>query len=311
MRSKVAVIGAGNVGATCAFQIARHGYADIVLLDIVEGLAEGKALDMAQAAGIADAERHIIGTTDYALTAGSAVAVITSGITRKPGMSRDDLAATNAAIVTQVTREIIRYSPNCIIVVVTNPLDAMVHIALRESGLPRTRVVGQSGVLDSARMRMFIAQELDVAVEDVSALVLGGHGDTMVPVPRLCSVGGVPLQELLPPEKIEAIVQRTIHGGAEIVSLLKTGSAFYSPGVAAAEMVAAIVQDRKRILPCAVYLEGEYGINGIVVGVPVKLGRQGVEQIVELRLTDSEAAALKKSAEAVSSLIQALNARKA
>lgn len=306
MRNKVTVVGAGNVGATCAFQLARQDVADIVLLDIVEGLAQGKALDMAQTAPIAGTGRHIIGTTDYGITANSDVVVVTSGIARKPGMSRDDLVATNAKIVAQVAEKIVRHSPDCIIVVVSNPLDAMVQVALETSGLPRTRVVGQSGVLDSARMRTFIAQELNVAVEDVTALVLGGHGDSMVPLPRLCTVGGVPLCDMLPQDAIDRIVRRTIQGGAEIVSLLKTGSAFYAPGAAAAEMVDAILRDKKRILPCAVYLQGEYGIHGTVAGVPVKLGRKGVEGIIELRLTDEELAALRHSAEAVRELMRAV-----
>lgn len=309
MRSKVSVIGAGNVGATCAMLIAQQGIGDVTLLDIVDGLPQGKALDMAQTAPITGATRRISGTNDYADTAASDVVVITSGIPRKPGMSRDDLIATNAKIVAEVARQAVRHSPACVMIVVANPLDVMVHVALQASGLPRTRVFGQSGVLDSARLRTFIAQELDVAVEDVSACVLGGHGDTMVPLPRLCTVGGIPLAELLPQDQIERIVARTIQGGAEIVSLLKTGSAFYAPGAAAAQMADAVVRDLKRILPCAVRLEGEYGISGVVVGVPVKIGMQGVERIYELRLTETEAAALRRSADAVRDLMRATDGK--
>ena len=310
MQNKVTVVGAGNVGATCAFQLAQQGNVSLVILDVVDGLAQGKALDMIQAAPIRGGSHHIMGTTDYSVTEGSAVAVITSGVARKPGMSRDDLVLINAKIVAQVARDIVRYSPDCIIIVVSNPLDAMVQVALQASGLPRHRVVGQSGVLDSARLRAFIAQELDVAVEDVTACVLGGHGDTMVPLPRLCTVGGIPLTELLSKEAIDRIVKRTIQGGAEIVSLLKTGSAFYAPGSAAAAMVDAILYDRKRILPCAAYLEGEYGINGVVVGVPVKLGRNGIEQVLEVRLTEQELTALRRSADAVRDLMKAVDGQK-
>jgi len=304
VRSKVSIIGAGNVGATCAFRIAEKGYADIVLLDIIEGLPQGKGLDMLEATPIIDFDVKITGTNEYKETANSDIVVITSGVPRKPGMSRDDLVLTNMKIVREVTEGVVRYSPNCIIIVVANPLDAMTQLALHISKFPRNRVLGQSGILDSARFRTFIAQELDVSVENVATCVLGGHGDAMVPVTRLCTVGGVPISELLPEEKIDGLVERTVKGGGEIVSLLKTGSAFYAPAAATAQMVDAIILDRKEILPCAAYLEGEYGINGVVVGVPVKLGKNAIEQIVEIKLTPEEDAALKKSANAVLELIK-------
>jgi malate dehydrogenase len=304
VRSKVSIIGAGNVGATCAFRIAEKGYADIVLLDVIEGLPQGKGLDMLEATPIIDSDVKITGTNEYKETANSDIVVITSGVPRKPGMSRDDLVLTNMKIVREVTEGVVRYSPNCIIIVVANPLDAMTQLALHISKFPRNRVLGQSGILDSARFRTFIAQELDVSVENVSTCVLGGHGDAMVPVTRLCTVGGVPISELLPEEKIHGLVERTVKGGGEIVSLLKTGSAFYAPAAATAQMVDAIILDRKEILPCAAYLEGEYGINGVVVGVPVKLGKNAIEQIVEIKLTPEEDAALKKSANAVLELIK-------
>lgn len=307
MRSKVSVIGAGNVGATCAFRIAEKGYADVVLVDIVEGLPQGKGLDMLESTPIIDSDANIIGTNGYEETTQSDIVVITSGIPRKPGMSRDDLVLTNMKIVQEVTEKVVQHSPDCIIIVVSNPLDAMVHMALHVSKLPRKRVFGQSGILDSARFRTFIAQELDVSVEDVFTCVLGGHGDTMVPVTRLCTVGGVPITELLPKEKVDSLVERTVKGGAEIVALLKTGSAFYAPGTATAQMVDAIILDRKKILPCATYLEGEYGISDVVVGVPAKLGKNGIEQIIELKLTDEETAALKKSADAVKGLRKVMN----
>jgi len=306
MRSKVSVIGAGNVGATCAFRIAEGGYADVVLVDIIEGLPQGKGLDMLESCPIIGSSVNIIGTNSYEETAGSDIVVITSGIPRKPGMSRDDLIATNSNIVKQVTENVVKHSPDCIIIVVCNPLDAMTQMALHVSKFPRTRVFGQSGVLDSARFRTFIAQELNVSIEDVFTCVLGGHGDTMVPVTRLCTVGGVPLSDLLPKEKIDEMVERTVKGGAEIVALLKTGSAFYAPGVASAQMVEAIIMDKKKILPCATLLEGEYGINGIVAGVPAKLGSNGIEQVIEMKLTDDELAALKKSADAVKGLLDVM-----
>jgi len=307
MGGKISIIGAGNVGATCAFCIAEKGYADIVLLDIIEGLPQGKGLDMLEATPIIDSDVEIMGTNDYKETANSDIVVITSGVARKPGMSRDDLVLTNMKIVREVTGKVVQHSPNCIIVVVSNPLDAMTQLALHISKFPRNRVFGQSGILDSARFRTFIAQELNVSVKNVSTCVLGGHGDTMVPVTRLCTVGGVPITELLPEEEINSLVERTVKGGGEIVNLLKTGSAFYAPATATAQMVNAIILDKKEILPCAAYLEGEYGINGVVVGVPVKLGKNGIEQIIELKLTPEEGAALKKSANAVRELIDIMN----
>jgi malate dehydrogenase len=306
MRKKITVIGAGNVGATCAFRIAEGNYADVVLLDIVEGLPQGKALDMLQAAPVVGSSMLITGTNSYEDTAGSDIVIITSGLPRKPGMSRDDLVQTNAGIVREVTENVMAHSPDCIIIVVCNPLDAMVQMAQHVSGLPRTRVFGQSGVLDSARMRTFIARELDVSVGDVYACVLGGHGDTMVPVTRLCTVGGVPLSDLMPQDRIDAIVERTVKGGAEIVGLLKTGSAFYAPGTAAAQMAEAIIKDSREIMPCAVRLEGEYGISGVVAGVPVKLGAGGIEQIIELKLTKTEQKALEVSADAVRGLLNVM-----
>jgi len=307
MRSKVSIIGAGNVGATCAFRIAERAYADVVLVDIIEGLPQGKGLDMLEATPIIDSDAKILGTNDYEETANSDIVVITSGVPRKPGMSRDDLVLTNMKIVQEVIEEVVHYSPNCVIIMVANPLDAMTQLALHISKFPRNRVFGQSGILDSARFRTFIAQELDVSVKDVSTCVLGGHGDTMVPVTRLCTVGGVPLTELLPKDKIDGLVKRTVNGGGEIVSLLKTGSAFYAPGAATAQMVDAIIMDKKEILSCAAYLEGEYGIDGVVVGVPVKLGKNGIEQIIGLRLTPEEDAELKKSAYAVRELVKIMN----
>ena len=304
MRSKVTIIGAGNVGATCAQRIVEKGNADVVLVDIIEGMPQGKALDMLQCGPILNFDSHPVGTNSYEETADSDIVVITSGIPRKPGMSRDDLILTNMNIVKGVTENVVRYSPNCIIIVVANPLDAMTQLALHVSKFPRNRVFGQSGVLDSTRFRTFIAKEIDVSVEDVFACVLGGHGDTMVPVPRLSTVGGIPITELLPEETIKRLVERTIKGGGEIVALLKTGSAFYAPSAATVQMVDAILLDKKKILPCATYLEGEYGIKGIVVGVPAKLGKDGIEQIIEIKLTSEENSALKKSAEAVAEMIK-------
>jgi len=303
MRKKITVVGAGNVGATCAQRIAEKGYADVVLVDIIEGLPQGKALDIFESAPILASDSRIIGTNGYEETADSDIVVITSGLPRKPGMSRDDLLLANTEIIKGVTESVVRYSPNCIIIVVTNPLDAMSQLALHVSKFSRKRVMGQSGILDTTRFRTFLAMELDVSVEDVFACVLGGHGDTMVAMPRLATVGGIPITELLPKEKIDAIVERTVKGGGEIVSLLKTGSAYYAPSAAVAQMVDAIVFDKKKILPCAAYLDGEYGIKGVFVGVPAKLGANGIEQIIELRLTPEEDAALKKSADAVRELI--------
>ena len=306
-RGKVSIIGAGNVGATCAFRIAENWYADIVLLDIIEGLPQGKGLDMLEATPIIDSDVKIMGTNYYEETANSDIVVITSGASREPGMSRDDLVLTNMKIVQDVTEKVVQYSPSCIIIMVTNPLDAMTQLALHISKFPRNRIFGQSGILDNARFRTFIAQELDVSVKDVAACVLGGHGDMMVPITRLCTVGGVPITELLSKDKIDSLVERTVKGGSEIVSLLKTGSAFYAPAAAVAQMVDVIILDKKEILPCAAYLEGEYGISGVVVGVPVKLGKNGVEQIIEIELTPEEDIALKKSANAVRELVKVMN----
>ncbi len=306
MRSKVSIIGAGNVGATCAFRIAEMGLADVVLLDIIEGLPQGKGLDMLEATPIIGSDVNIVGTNDYKDTAGSDIVVITSGVARKPGMSRDDLVLTNMKIVREVTEGVARHSPDCIIIVVANPLDAMTQLALHVSKFPRNRVVGQSGILDTARFSTFIAQELNVSVKSVFTCVLGGHGDTMVPLTRLCTVGGIPISKLLPEDKVKALVERTVKGGGEIVALLKTGSAYYAPAVASAQMVEAILLDKKEILPCAALLEGEYDINGLVVGVPVKLGKNGMEQVIEIELTPDEHAALTRSADAVLELIKVM-----
>ncbi len=303
MISKISIIGAGNVGATCAQRIAERGYADIVLVDIIEGLPQGKALDILESAPILSSDTRIIGTNSYQETANSDVVVITSGLTRKPDMSRDELLQANMNIVTEVTRNVVNYSPNCIIIMVTNPLDAMTHLAIHVSQFPRNRVFGLSGVLDTTRFRSFIAAELDVSVEDVFACVLGQHGEAMVIIPRLSTVCGVPITKLLPQETINKLVERTIRGGAEIVGLLKTGSAFYAPSAAVAQMVEAIILDKKQILPCATYLDGEYGIKDTVITVPVKLGRNGIEQIIELELTAKEKLALINSAKAVRELI--------
>jgi len=302
----VTVIGAGNVGATTAQRIAEGGIADVALVDIVEGLPQGKALDMAEAAPVVGHDMRVIGTNDYADTADSDVIVVTSGLARQPGMSRDDLLAKNAGIVSSVVKASIEQSPDAIVVVVTNPLDAMCHVALEASGRPSERVIGMAGVLDSARFRSFIAEELDVSVTNTHAFVLGGHGDTMVPLPRYSTVGGVPITELLSPERIEALVDRTRKGGAEIVALLKTGSAYYAPAASIAQMVDAILNDRHMILPCAVKLEGQYGVDGLYVGVPTQLGRQGVEKVVEIELTADEQGAFDSSAAAVQELVDAL-----
>jgi len=302
-RPKVTVVGAGNVGATTAQRIAEAGLADVVLVDIVEGLPQGKALDLAESAPVLGHDCSITGTNDYGDTAGSDIVVVTSGLARQPGMSRDDLLAKNAGIVSSVVHAAAAVSPAAILVIVTNPLDAMCHVALRASGFPRERVIGMGGVLDSARFRTFIANELHVSVTSTQAFVLGGHGDTMVPLPRYSSVAGVPLTELLSAERIEALVTRTRNGGAEIVALLKSGSAFYAPAAAVAQMVGAILGDTKAILPCAVLLQGEYGARDLFVGVPVKLGRSGVEQIVPIELTASEQAEFDRSAAAVGELV--------
>ncbi|NBO65665.1 MAG: malate dehydrogenase [Acidobacteria bacterium] len=305
-RKKITVVGAGNVGATAAHWLVSKELGDVVLVDILEGMPQGKALDLAQAGPIEGYDSVLVGANDYQATAGSDVVVITSGIARKPGMSRDDLLNTNAGIVGSVTEQIARTSPNAIIIVVSNPLDAMAQVAFKRSGFPKNRVIGMAGVLDSARMRCFLAEALNVSVENVTAFVLGGHGDTMVPLPRYSTCAGIPVTELLPKEQLEAIVRRTASGGAEIVNLLKTGSAYYAPSAAAVEMVEAILKDKKKILPCAVYLEGEYGINGLFVGVPVKLGASGVEEIIQINLTTEERASLHKSAAAVQELVDIL-----
>ncbi|GAC1666293.1 MAG: malate dehydrogenase [Candidatus Limnocylindrales bacterium] len=305
-RNKVTVIGAGNVGATTAQRIAEAGLADVVLVDIVEGLPQGKGLDLAEAAPVVGHDSRILGTNDYADTAGSDIVVVTSGIARKPGMSRDDLMQTNAGIVGGVVEQAARHSPDAILIVVTNPLDAMCHVALKASGFPRERVLGMAGVLDSARFRTFIAEELGVSVADTHAFVLGGHGDTMVPLSRYSTVAGVPITELMSAERVRALEERTANGGAEVVALLKTGSAFYAPAAASFEMVDAILRDRTRVLPCAVLLQGEFGTRGLFVGVPVVLGRRGMEKVFEIQLTVDEQAAFDRSAAAVQELVDKL-----
>jgi malate dehydrogenase len=301
-RRKVTVVGAGNVGATVAQRTAEKGLADVVLIDIIEGVPQGKSLDLAEAGPVEGYDCRLIGTNNYADTAGSDIVVITAGVPRKPGMSRDDLLKTNYNIVKGVTEQVVANSPNCTIIVVSNPLDAMVQTAFKISKFPKNRVIGMAGVLDSARFRTFIGMELKVSIENIHAFVLGGHGDTMVPLPRYSTVAGIPITELLPRETIDRLVQRTRDGGAEIVGLLKT-SAWYAPGSSVVEMVDAILNDRKKILPCAAYLEGEYGISGLYAGVPVKLGAKGVEQVIEITLTLEERAALHKSAAAVKELV--------
>lgn len=305
-RRKVTVIGAGMVGGVVAQMLAMRDYADVVLVDVVEGMPQGKALDMMQMGTLLGFDSQVTGSNGYEETAGSDVVVITSGIARKPGMSRDDLLRTNMGIVESVTKQVVPGSPDAIIVVVSNPLDAMCHVAFDAAGFPRERVIGMAGVLDSARFRAFIAMELDVSVEDVSAMVLGGHGDTMVPLSRYSTVNGIPIPELMSADRVTAIEQRTAGGGAEIVGLLKTGSAYYAPGMSVVEMVDSIVLDKKRVVPCSVLLQGEYGIQDLFVGVPVKLGAGGVEQIIQLNLTESETAALKKSSGAVKELVDAM-----
>src|SRR5688500_7271360 len=306
-KRKVTVVGAGNVGGTTAQRLAERNYADVVLVDIVEGLPQGKALDILESGPILGYDSNVKGANDYEETAGSDVVVITSGSPRKPGMSRDDLLKTNQNIVASVTEEVVKHSPETVLVVVANPLDAMCHVAMETSGFPRERVVGMAGILDTARYRTFIAQELGVSVRDVFALVLGGHGDTMVPLPSMATVGGVAITDLLPQDRVEAIVARTRGGGAEIVQLLQSGSALYAPSAAVVEMVDSILLDQKRLLPCAAYLQGEYGIDDLFVGVPVKLGASGVEEIVELDLEQSELEDLKSSAGAVRELVEVLH----
>jgi malate dehydrogenase len=306
MDKKVTVIGAGNVGATAAQRLAEKELCDVVLVDIVEGVPQGKALDLAEAAPIEKHDAHLTGSNAYDATAGSNIVIITAGIPRKPGMSRDDLLTTNAGIVKKVTQEVAARSPEAILIIVSNPLDAMCHVAYDASRFPKQRVIGMAGVLDSARFRAFIAMELNVSVENTHAFVLGGHGDTMVPLPRYSSVAGIPITELMTPDRIEALVKRTRNGGAEIVGLLKTGSAFYAPASAAVEMAESILKDKKKVLPCAAYLEGEYGIKDLFIGVPVKLGAKGIEQVIEIKLSNEENAALQKSAAAVQELKSAM-----
>jgi len=302
MRKKVSIVGAGNVGATTAHWIASKELADVVLIDIMEGIPQGKALDLLEALPIEKRDVSVVGSNDYAATANSDIVVITAGIPRKPGMSRDDLLHTNYKIMSDVVAKVVAQSPESILIIVSNPLDAMAQAAFRQAGFNRERVIGMAGVLDSARFRTFIAAELNVSVENVTAFVLGGHGDTMVPLPRYSTVAGIPITELIEPSRLEAIVQRTRDGGAEIEKHLKTGSAYYAPSAAATEMVEAILKDKKKILPCAAYLQGEYGIDGYYIGVPCKLGAAGLEKIIEIKLTAEEDAALKKSAEAVKEL---------
>jgi malate dehydrogenase len=303
MRKKVTVVGSGNVGATAAHWLASKELGDVVLIDIIEGAPQGKGLDLLQAMPIEKRDSYVVGTNDYAETANSDIVVITAGIPRKPGMSRDDLLNTNFKIMSDVVGKVVQYSPDCILVIVSNPLDAMAQAAYKQSGFSRNRVIGMAGILDSARFRAFIARELDVSVENVTAFVLGGHGDTMVPLPRYSTVAGIPITELMDQATIERLVKRTRDGGAEIVKYLKTGSAYYAPSAAVAEMVEAILKDKKKIVPCAAYLEGEYGIHGLFIGVPCKLGSNGIEKIIEIKLTPEEQAALQKSADSVKELV--------
>ena len=310
MRKKITVVGAGNVGANCAVRIADKELADVVLVDVVEGVPQGKSLDLLQSGPVQGYDVNLIGANDYGSTADSDIAIITAGFPRKPGMSRDDLLMANYEVVKTATEGIVKFSPNCVIIVVTNPLDVMTQTAFWVSKFPKNRVVGMAGVLDSARFRTFIAQELNVSMENVTAVVMGGHGDTMVPVVRLSNVSGIPLTELMDQATIDRIVDRTANGGAEIVKYLKTGSAYYAPSAAAVEMAESIIKDKKKVLPCAAYLEGEYGINGLFVGVPVKLGAGGVEKIYEVKLTAEESAKLKKSAASVQEMVDVLKAKR-
>ncbi|RZA00781.1 MAG: malate dehydrogenase [Proteobacteria bacterium] len=305
-RAKITVVGGGFVGSTAAHWIASKELADVVLIDINGDMAAGKALDLAQAGPVEGFDADIKGGADYSLSAGSDVVIITAGLPRKPGMSRDDLLNTNAKIVRECATNVAKHSPNCVLIIVSNPLDAMCHVALEATGFPRERVIGMAGVLDTARFRTFIAMELNVSVEDVQAFVYGGHGDTMVPMPRYVTVGGIPLPQLLSKDKIDAIVKRTASGGAEIVGLLKTGSAYYAPSASAVQMAEAIVKDKKRILPCAVYLNGEFGVKDLFVGVLAKIGSKGIEQVMPLEMTSDEQAAFKKSAAAVQELVDVL-----
>jgi malate dehydrogenase len=306
MDKKVTVIGAGNVGATAAQRLAEKELCDVVLIDILEGVPQGKALDLTEAAPVEKHDAHLTGTNAYDASAESDIVIITAGIPRKPGMSRDDLISTNAGIVKNVTQQIATLSPDAILIIVSNPLDAMCHVAYEVSGFPKERVMGMAGVLDSARFRAFISMELNVSVENTHAFVLGGHGDTMVPLPRYSTVAGIPITELLSQDRIDALVDRTRNGGAEIVGLLKTGSAYYAPASAAVEMAESILKDKKKVLPCAVYLQGEYGLNELFIGVPVKLGAGGVEEIIQITLTEDEKAALQNSAAAVQELKEVL-----
>jgi malate dehydrogenase len=306
MRKKISIVGGGFVGATAAHWCAVKELGDVVLVDVLEGMPQGKALDLLQAGPVEGYDLNIIGTNNYEDTAGSDIVVVTAGLPRKPGMTREDLVVTNGNIIRQVMENVMRHSPDAIVILVTNPLDTMVYLAKKVSGLPRERIIGQAGILDSARMRAFIAMELNVSVENTHAFVLGGHGDEMVPLPRYSTVAGIPITELLPAERIEAIVDRTRKGGGEIVALLKQGSAFFAPSASTIQMVEAIVKDRKQILPCCVYLEGEYGLNDICFGVPVKLGSGGMEQILEINLTDEERAAMNRSADLIRSSMAAL-----
>lgn len=310
MRKKITVIGGGNVGANCALRIAGKELADVVLVDVVEGVPQGKSLDILQSGPVEGYDVEVTGANDYGPTKDSDIVIITAGFPRKPGMSRDDLLLANTEVVTVATEQAAAASPNAIIIVVTNPLDAMAQVAYMVSKFPKNRVVGMAGVLDTARFRTFIAQELQVSVENVTAVVLGGHGDTMVPLVRLSNVAGIPLTELLSEEKLKALVERTQNGGAEIVKHLKTGSAYYAPSAAAVEMAESIIKDKKKVLPCAAYLEGEYGIHGLFVGVPVKLGANGIEKIYEIKLSAEESAMLRKSADAVKELVEVIQSKK-
>jgi len=306
MDKKVTVVGAGNVGATAAQRLCEKELCDVVLIDIVEGVPQGKALDLTEAAPIEKHDAHLTGANGYEASQGSDVVIITAGIPRKPGMSRDDLLKTNAGIIRDVTGKVAKLSPEAVLIIVSNPLDAMCHVAYETSGFSKNKVMGMAGVLDSARFRAFIAMELNVSVENTHAFVLGGHGDTMVPLPRYSTVAGIPITELMPKDRIDALVERTANGGAEIVSLLKTGSAYYAPASAAVEMTESILKDKKKILPCAAYLEGEYGIHDLYIGVPVKLGENGIEEIIQITLADDEQKALQKSADAVKELVEVL-----
>lgn len=307
MRNKITVIGSGFVGSTTAHWLAVHELGDIILLDIMEGVPQGKALDLAQSGPVEGFDLKIKGTNKYEDTANSDIVVITAGIPRKPGMSRDDLIKTNAGIMKSVCENVKKYSPNAILIIVSNPLDAMVYSAWKITGFSPNKIIGMAGVLDSARMRTFIAEELNVSVEDVTAFVMGGHGDTMIPITRYANVGGIPLADLMPKEKISAIVERTKNGGAEVVDLLKTGSAYFAPAASVAVMVEAILRDKKRVLPCAAYLNGEYGVKGLFIGVPVVLGKNGVERVIEVKLNEEEKALFSKTAEHVENLVGIVN----